>query len=82
MKKGNAKLLVIVEDFVGWSKTDEWGDISFSERNDPYLYRMAIVGDDKWREFAAMFTMQDLRDVPIEYFLPEQEIPARQWLSE
>jgi len=43
---------------------------------------MAIVGDDKWREFAAMFTMQDLRDVPIEYFLPEQEIPARQWLSE
>ena len=82
IKKGNAKLLVIVEDFDGWSKSDEWGDVSFSERNDPYIYKMAILDDDKWRELAAMFTMQGLRDVPIEYFLTDQEIPARQWLSE
>ncbi len=47
--------------------------------NRTFIHKMAIVADEKWRDQAAMFTMQGLRPFPIEFFTSETE--ARQWLD-
>lgn len=77
-----AKLLVIVTDFSGWVNDDEaWADLSFGEKNDQYIQKMAIVGDLKWKMLAEMFTLKGLRKFPIEYFPPKQDFFAKEWLS-
>lgn len=82
IQNGNTRLLVITENFSGWQKQGDWNDFSFAERNDPYITKMAIVGEDKWRDLIYTFTLKGLRKFPIEYFLPDQEMAARQWLAE
>jgi hypothetical protein len=79
-KLGHIKILIIVKDFAGWEKTEGWEDTSFLERNDPYIKKMAIVGEEKWRDMAYLFTLKGLRPLPIEYFSEDQEDAARQWL--
>jgi len=82
IQKGGAKLLVIAEGFTGWDKQGDWGDLSFSERNDQHIEKMAIVADEKWRDLADTFTLKGLRGFPIEFFDENQESTARQWLAE
>lgn len=82
IQKGNAKLLTIAEHFSGWDKDGNWNDLSFTERNDPHIKKMAIVGEDEWRDLAYTFTLKGLRGFPIEYFSADQEAEARQWLDE
>ena len=79
LQQGDARILVLAEDFEGWQKGGNWADLSFAERNDTFIHKMAIVADEKWRDQAAMFTMQGLRPFPIEFFTSETE--ARQWLD-
>jgi stage II sporulation SpoAA-like protein len=78
---GKVKLLILSESFAGWEKGEGWGDLSFSERNDPYIEKIAFVGEEKWRDLIYAFTGKGLRPVPIEFFTPEQEDKARQWLE-
>ena len=42
---------------------------------------MAIVGEEKWRDLALLFSSKDLREFPVEYFLAEQLAAARAWLD-
>lgn len=78
---GQIKILVFAENFTGWESGKGWEDTSFSDRNDPYIKKIAIVGDAKWRDLAHAFTLKGLRPVSIEYFEPQQEATARQWLD-
>lgn len=80
-KVGRVKLLAITDNFLGWEGAEGWEDMSFQERNDPYIEKIAIVGEEKWRDLAYAFTLKGLRPVPIEYFGPGQELAARQWLA-
>lgn len=82
IQKGGAKLLVIADGFTGWDKDGNWEDLSFTERNDPYIEKMAIVGDEQWRDLAYTFTLRGLRGFPIEYFSAGEEAAARGWLDE
>ena len=78
---GGLKILAILVDFDGWERAEGWEDMSFAERNDPYIDKFAIVGDDQWRDLVYAFTGRGFRPVPIEYFTADQEAAARQWLS-
>ena len=81
IQKGNAKLLAIVlDDFSGWGSDGDWADLSYQERNDPFIKKMAIVCKPEWRDLSAMFTMKGFRKFPIENFTPEKEDFARIWL--
>ncbi len=80
-KLGYIKILIILKDFTGWESTEGWEDTSFSDRNDKLINKMAIVGDEKWRDLATLFTLKGLRPVPIEYFNANDEAQARQWLD-
>ena len=78
---GNIRLLAILEGFQGWEKASGWEDLSFAERNDPYIDKFAIVGDKKWEDLAYAFTAKGLRPVPIEFFADGEEDTARKWLN-
>jgi len=80
--QGAMKLLFILDNFEGWAIDEGWEDSNFMDENDPFMKRIAIVGDEKWRDEALMFTLAGLRPVNIQYFIPEQEEAARAWLTE
>lgn len=80
-KTGHVKFLILTENFEGWERAEGWGDWSFAERNDAYIEKIAVVGDEKWRDSVFAFTGKGFRPVAIEYFDAGQEIKARQWLG-
>ena len=77
--QGKMNYLVILQDFAGWDEDDGWNDMSFIEKNDQYLSRFAIVGNEEWKDEALVFMMAGLRPVDIRYFTSIDE--ARQWLA-
>jgi hypothetical protein len=81
-REGRLRLLVLAQNFAGWERAGDWGDVSFQAENDGRIERMAIVGDRKWEELALMFTAQGMRPFPIEYFEPTQAAAARTWLAQ
>lgn len=80
MEKSQARLLGIFTNFEGWDNDSDWDDVSFQERVDPHIKKIAIVCEPKWRDLTAMFTLKGMRDFPIEHFNPENEDFARAWL--
>ncbi|MDH5254477.1 MAG: STAS/SEC14 domain-containing protein [Gammaproteobacteria bacterium] len=78
---GKIRLLVLAEDFAGWEKGGQWSDFSFQQAHDDDIERMAIVGDEQWRDLTLLFTSQGLRPFPIEYFAPGRLAEARAWLG-
>lgn len=76
--EGKTRVLVLAEEFQGWEKGD-WGDISFQARYDPMIEKMAIVGCERWRDLALLFTGKGLRRVPIEFFGDAEK--ARAWVA-
>ena len=80
-KFGHVKILIVLEDFEGWERAEGWEDMSFTERNDPFIQKVAIVGDAKWRDLVYAFAGKGFRPVPIQYFEADQQATARQWLD-
>ena len=75
---GMIKLLVVLSNFQGWEKGTGWDDWSFAERNDEHIVKMAIVGEEKWRDQIFVFTAKDLRPMPIEFFISPS--PLGRWI--
>ena len=46
--QGTVKLLVLLQSFTGWERSQAWGDTDFffSHRND--FEKIAVVGDPRW----------------------------------
>jgi len=80
-KHGPVRILVLSEDFKGWAKGGDWGDLSFQIVNDASIRKMAVVSDEDWKDLVLMFTGQGLRNFPIEHFPPADEAKARTWLA-
>lgn len=80
-ENGKVSILIVTEDFCGWEDDKDWGDTEFSDKNDAFIEKIALVGKKEWRDSALIFTLKGLRPVPIEYFEPHQETQARLWLE-
>lgn len=81
-QQGGIRVLIICEDFQGWDKAGDWEDLSFQTNTDPYINKMAIVGEKKWEELALMFMGKGFREFPIEYFASGDLNKAQSWLAE
>jgi hypothetical protein len=81
-REGGIRVLIICEDFQGWAKEGDWEDVSFQNKSDPYINKMALVGEKKWADLALMFTGKGFREFPIEYFEPGEIDKAQAWLKE
>jgi len=79
-KVGSCRVLAILDGFTGWESAKGWENAS-TDHIDPLIKKFAIVGDEKWRDLAEVFTLKGLRPVPIEYFSEGQEQLAREWLD-
>jgi len=78
---GKVRFLVLAENFEGWEQGGQWSDFSFQQQHDDDIERMAIVGEEQWRDLTLLFTSQGRRPFPIEYFTPGRLAEARAWLA-
>ena len=72
--QGKVRILVLAGDFTGWEIGSEWDDFSFQEAFDPYIEKMAIVGDARSEDLALIFVAKGLRSFPIEYFATSDQL--------
>ena len=79
---GPVKLLVMLENFTGWERTEDWGDTDFffDHRND--FEKIAIVGNPSWEAQVLAFTGAGLRKGPVKMFPETGGSEARAWLTE
>jgi hypothetical protein len=80
-REGKIRALIIAEDFEGWEQHENWGDVSFMVEEGQHVEKMAIVGDEKWRDDALAFTAKGFRPTAIEFFPPSRMNEARTWLN-
>ena len=81
-RHGKVDALFILEDFQGWKPGGDWGDISFMSTHDKYIGKIAVVGEEGWRDMIYAFLAKGFRQAEIEYFLPGEISRARSWLAE
>jgi hypothetical protein len=80
-REGKIRALAILEGFEGWERHEEWGDVSFMIGQGQHIEKMAIVGDEKWRDDAVAFTAKGFRPTAIEFFGTSRLNEARTWVS-
>jgi len=80
-REGKIRALMIAEGFEGWERKADWGDVSFMMEQGQHIEKMAIVGDEKWRDDALAFTAKGFRPAAIEFFPASRINEARIWLN-
>jgi hypothetical protein len=78
---GKISALFILEDFQGWKRAADWGDVTFLTEHDKDIAKIAVVGEDKWRDSIYAFLAKGFRAAEVEFFLPGDLEKARVWLS-
>jgi len=81
-REGKVRALAILDGFEGWERREDWGDVSFMMGQGQHIEKMAIVGDEKWRDDAIAFTGKGFRPTAIEFFPSSRLNEARTWLNE
>jgi hypothetical protein len=74
-------ILIELENFLGWSHESGWESTSFLPESDNKTSRVAIVGDEKWKDEFFMFIGYPLSTIDIVYFRTTQLHDAAMWLS-
>jgi SpoIIAA-like len=80
-REGKVRALVILDGFEGWQRHEDWGDVSFMREQGQNIEKMAIVGDEKWKDDAIAFTGKGFRPTTIEFFAASRMNEARTWLN-
>ena len=79
---GAVKLLVLLENFAGWKRGDEWSDTDFFVKHGDDIEKIAVVGHPRWEAQVLAFTGAGLRKAPVKFFPETGEGEARTWLVE
>jgi len=75
-----ARLLATLEDFRGWEKGVDWGDIGFFMEHGDDVAKMAIVGDERWKDEVFAFVGKGLRTTEVEFFPSSSLKEAERWI--
>jgi hypothetical protein len=75
------KVLVIVENFKGWERGADWGDMTFFETHGDQIDNIAIVADPQLETDLLMFAGAGFRRAPVKFFSANQLALARAWLG-
>jgi hypothetical protein len=78
---GKVRFLILIENFLGWDKKDDWGDVSFQSQYDEQIEKIAIVCEKQWLELTEAFVGKGLRSVDIRHFAPSQIALAEAWIG-
>lgn len=75
-----ARLLVTLENFQGWEKGADWGDMDFQIDHGKDISKIALVGDERWKDDAFAFLGKGLRSTEIEFFASAAAKDAESWI--
>lgn len=77
---GHVRVLVLAENFQGWSREDDWGDVGFLMEYGDAMTKLAIVGEEHWKNDAFAFTGKGFRNTEIEFFPTAALDEAERWM--
>jgi hypothetical protein len=77
---GNARLLVTLDNFKGWDKGADWGDVGFMLGQGKNITKMAIVGEKRWEDDVLVFVGKGIRTTDIEFFPTSALMEAEDWI--
>ena len=80
-RHGKISALFVLEDFSGWKRESGWGDLTFLTAHDHEIAKIAVIGDEQWRDLTDAFLAKGFRQAAVEYFLPADSAKARAWLE-
>ncbi len=80
-KGKKVRLVAIMENFKGWEKSEAWGDVGFMAEHGDDIVKMALVGDERWKDDAFMFVGKGLTSTRVEFFPPSSLKRAVEWVS-
>jgi hypothetical protein len=75
------KLLLLAEEFSGWAKGGDWGNLSFMLEYDPYVQKIAVVTSEDWKDRLLIFLGAGMRKASVEFFPADEKEKARDWLQ-
>ena len=78
-KNGKLRILMEMRDFHGWDVGALWQDIKFDVKHFSDIERVAMVGDQRWEQWMAIFC-KPFTTAKIKYFPAGQEVEARTWV--
>ena len=76
------KVLLFLDDFRGWKRGDDWGDLDFFSLYEQNIAKIAVVGEPRWEAETLLFLGAGRRTGQVRYFPPHYEGRARAWLAE
>jgi len=74
------KMLLLLEEFSGWGKEGDWGDLTFMYEYDPYIEKIAVVAEANWKDQMLMYLGAGRRQGEVKFFFYDEEEAARDWL--
>ncbi len=78
---GKVNCLILASQLSGWGKDGDWGDLTFMYENDPLIGKIAVVSEEKRKDELLMFLGAGRRGAEVEFFFPDEEEDAREWLA-
>ncbi len=75
-------VLLLAEDFSGWAKEGDWGNLEFMLEHDAYIQNIAVVTSEKWKDWVLTFLLAGMRKASVESFPIGEEEKARNWLKD
>jgi hypothetical protein len=73
-------LLILQEDFQGWERGGDWGDVDFFSQYGDHIIKIAVVGDGQWEAQVLAFLGAGSRKGEVRFFQAGKEADARGWL--
>jgi len=80
-ESGKVRILLILDDFHGWTMGALWEDMKFDLKHWNHIERLAIVGETKWEAGMAVFC-KPFTTAKIKYFDHAKLDDARKWIAE
>jgi hypothetical protein len=79
--KTNIKLMLVLKEFRGWKRGDDWGNIDFFAEHEHNIAKIAVVGEPQWESQTLLFLAAGHRTGEVRYFGPFDEAKAKAWLN-
>ena len=78
---GRVRVLFVLLGFEGWETCPDWVDVRFGFRHLASVERLAMVGEDRWKQGKSVFC-HPFYNARIRYFEHSELRLARQWVEE
>lgn len=76
------RIRVLLENFQGWQRGDDWNNFDFMFNYGDKIAKIAIVGAGSKEAEVKAFTGAGLRPTPVKFFAADQSSDAQAWLLE